>query len=62
MNLDRFWNIVRIPTDEESRWNAALAVAIGKERARLSRLENFAPPELVQRIATRGKFYRRKVA
>ena len=62
MKLDKFLNFARIPTDEESRWTAAVAVAIGKERARLSKLEEWADPELVKRIAERGRFLRRKVA
>ena len=50
-----------VPTDEETRWLAAVASAIAKERAHRDKMEAPVPdPALVLRIATRGHFLRRK--
>ena len=50
------------PPAKDEAWTYAVAAAVGKERARLAKLELAPDYEVAARIANRGKFYRRKVA
>ena len=46
------------PPVKDEAWTYAVAAAVGKERARLAKLELWADPVLTARIAQRGRYLR----